>query len=83
MGQDRKDKANQNKAITPNRGDGLFAFQEERVVPGEIDPTARTTDEKAVVRCQPAGDTEVTDDARGEPIAEPDDREEAGYGYGV
>jgi hypothetical protein len=47
----------------------------------ETDVTIRPSD--IVVHCEPAPDPESSADARHEPILDPDDREEAGYGYGV
>jgi hypothetical protein len=58
-------------------------FEEARVKPRENDPTDRKTD-SAVACCEPPAEAETAGDEPGEPIvAEADDREEAGYGYGV
>jgi hypothetical protein len=53
------------------------------VVPRENDSTARASDNTAVACGElPDGPETASDDHR-EPIVEADDREEAGYGYGV
>ena len=54
------------------------------MTPRENDPSNRKTDGTAVACCEPPAAAETAGDERGEPIeAEADDREEAGYGYGV
>lgn len=47
--------------------------------------TPTTADSAAGVRCDPAADAATVTEKRSElvPIVEADDREEAGYGYGV
>jgi hypothetical protein len=51
------------------------------VTPTESDVKVRPID--IAVRCEPPADPEPPAEARREPILDPDDREEAGYGYGV
>ena len=58
-------------------------MKEERVAPRENDSNARRSDNTAVACLEPPADAEDAGDDRGEPVVEADDREEAGYGYGV
>ena len=59
-------------------------FRRKIVVSKDSDVTTRTTDRTIVVHCEPAADADaVSEERTAEPIVEADDREEAGYGYGV
>ena len=51
------------------------------MTPTESDVPHRPAD--IAVHCEPLPEPEPSADARHEPILDPDDREEAGYGYGV
>ena len=65
----------------------FLLFQGGQAVSREVqkkDPPIRTSD-SAGVRCEPAADAVGVNEKQPDPapVVEADDREEAGYGYGV